>query len=534
MSAGEIERIAYRYAGLDATRRAAFRRKASQTGISYRNFPVVPIARHDRRVPLSYAQERLWFLWKLDPASIAYNITRAVRLDGKLNVDVVREVVSMLVQRHACLHTRFEESDGIAAQVVDPTIGHEWVEHDLRALCGTERAEQAESLIRELSARPFDLEHGPLLRVALLKESDERHILHFAVHHIVSDAGSLELLTAEFVCAYEAICDGRPVPLVPLTIQYADYAYWQREWLDGPALDEQIEYWRKHLGAANAPVELPVTARHTGLRSAQGARVGKIVGIRTVRWLRELANQRSVTMPTLLGAAYCLLLSRYAGQRDVRIGVPVAGRNRAGTELLIGFFVNTLVLRADLDAVDTFGGLLEQIDQNMAAAQNHQDLPFARLVDALHPERSLGETPLFQAVFNYLADSGATASLRGLTVSSLPRSVDTARFDLVLGVIDSAEMEVAFNYAIDLFDGATVRRLLGHYVEILEQVAAGDDVALGSIVLTVDRCWPRDRADHGFSSVVGRVSARAAQMGHARAVVCEGESLSYERLEAWS
>ncbi|WP_231957735.1 condensation domain-containing protein, partial [Paraburkholderia tropica] len=534
MSAQELERIARRYAGLEPEKRAAFRKKAAQLGISYRNFPVVPIASRERRLPLTYAQERLWFLWKLDPASPAYNITRAVRLEGTLDVQAVREGVSALVLRHASLRTRFEECDGVAAQIVDAAGEYVWAEYDLSALPEATRDAEQRKRLAQLSVEPFDLERGELLRVALLTVGHGRYVLHFAVHHIVADGGSLGLLTQEFGRAYDAMCSGRPIDLEALPAQYADYALWQREWLDGEALEGQLAYWRKQLGSSDAVLELPGKKLSAGLRSARGGRIGKIVPASLAVQLRQLARRHRVTLPTLLNAAYCLLLSRYAGQRDVRVGVPVAGRNRAGTEQLIGFFVNTLVLRADLGTVDTLRELLAQIDRSMAEAQSHQDLPFARLVDALRPERSLGETPLFQAMFNYSTESIQALALPGLTISPVREDAETARFDLVLNVVDSEELDVAFNYALDRFERATVERLLAHYLEVLAQFGCADELDLGAVALSVDRRWKDVRSEHEFTPVMNRISERASQMGEARAVVCEDESLSYAKLEAWS
>ncbi|MGS0897659.1 non-ribosomal peptide synthetase, partial [Burkholderia stagnalis] len=397
-----------------------------------------------------------------------------------------------------------------------------------------ERDDALRGLLRELSLKPFDLVSGPLLRVTLIRCGADSHVLHFAMHHIVSDAWSLEVLTQEFAQAYESYCRGAtPVP-APLPIQYGDYALWQREWLDEAAIESQLAYWRGRLGTEHPVLELPTSRKRTGLRGAAGGRVRVRLPVELSSALRRLSQRHGATLFMTLLAAYDVLLSKYSGQKDIRIGVPTAGRDRLETEGLIGFFVNTLVIRTELSGVKDFGELLKQVNDRVVEAQAHQDLPFARLVDALQPARSLSHTPLFQAMFNYAGAERGEFKLPGLTIAGLSDESETARFDLVLNVADGESIAMSLGYARDVFDEAVVERMLGHYVEILEQVAAQEAKPLGSIALGVKGSWQAEPVESGFEPVVRRIAARAVERPEAEAVHCEGERLSYGELDGWS
>ncbi|MEK6426006.1 MAG: amino acid adenylation domain-containing protein, partial [Burkholderia gladioli] len=399
---------------------------------------LAPIPRRSRalsRVPLSHAQDRLWFLWKLDSQSAAYNTVGATRLDGDLNLVALRAAIAHVVARHDVLHTRFEEHEGVAWQVVGEAA-YGWDAQDLTTVEPAARDEALLAMLRELSLQPFDLERGPALRVTLIRCADCSHVLHFAMHHIVSDAWSFDILQREFAQAYSAVCRNAPLPADALSIQYGDYALWQREQLDERAIDAQLAYWRDRLGTEHPVLELPVARKRTGLRSAEGGRVSMRLPAVLSAALRALSQRRGATLFMTLLAAYDVLLARYSNQQDIRIGVPTAGRDRLETEGLIGFFVNTLVIRSELAGIADFGGLLEQVKARVIEAQAHQDLPFARLVEALQPARSLSHSPLFQTMFNYLDASGEAVTLPGLSVSGVSNGVETSRFDLVLNVAD--------------------------------------------------------------------------------------------------
>ncbi|MFL9889242.1 amino acid adenylation domain-containing protein, partial [Paraburkholderia agricolaris] len=443
---------------------------------------------------------------------------------------------SLIQARHESLRSRFEEVDGTPWQVIDGTP-YGWAQYDLATAADADRDTELKSLLAQLSSRPFDLEHGPLLRVSLVRVGGAEHVLHFAMHHIVSDAWSIGVLTREFATLYQALSEGAEAaasPLAPLPVQYGDYAVWQREWLDASRLDAQLDYWRARLGDEHPVLELPVTRKRTGLRSAAGGRVVRRLEAHRAQALRALSQRHGATLFMTLLAAYDVLLSRYSAQQDIRVGVPVAGRDRLETEGLIGFFVNTLVIRTELAGVQRFGALLGQVRTRVVEAQAHQDLPFARLVDALQPARSLGHTPLFQAMFNYTGASRETVALPGLKVSALSGEAHTARFDLVLNVAEDEGLSVSLSFARDVFDEPVVARMLEHYVEILGQVSARDDAYLGEITLAMEDRYRTAIARHGFAPVGERFAAQARRRGTAGAVHCEGERLDYRALEAWS
>ncbi|MEK6419069.1 MAG: condensation domain-containing protein, partial [Burkholderia gladioli] len=432
----ELLSISRTYVGLPPEKRSVFRARLAARGIARASLPIVPFPGEPVRFPLSHAQERLWFLWKFEPQGASYNITGAVRLDGQLDAGAVRKSIDWASARHPSLRKRFEEQDGVAYQVVGGT-SHGWATHDLSSEpAGQPREAALRALLRTLSLQPFDLMAGPLLRVALIRCDDSSHVLHFSMHHIVSDAWSLDILTQEFATAYAAFCRGAEPELAPLGIQYGDYALWQREWLDEQAVESQLAYWRDRLGTDHPVLELPMARKRTGLRGTEGGRVSMQLSAALSSALRTLSQRHGATLFMTLLAAYDVLLARYSNQQDIRVGVPTAGRDRLETEGLIGFFVNTLVIRSELAGVRDFGGLLAQVNERVLEAQAHQDLPFARLVDALQPARSLSTSPLFQAMFNYAGAERGEAKLPGLTIRGAAGEMETSRFDLVLNVAD--------------------------------------------------------------------------------------------------
>ncbi|MHC1548042.1 condensation domain-containing protein [Phyllobacterium sp. K27] len=455
MRTNEIGDLLKEYGKLPEGVRTRIRSKLRVEGYLTSDLPVLKRAAGDNCVPLSHAQERLWFLWRLEPDSPAYNIVGAVRLDGILNVPALRTAVTGLVRRHESLRTRFEDVDGTAWQVIEPEPVFGWTEHDLAAITDHQAREAAlrEGLDRAAQT-PFDLEQGPLLRIELFHLGEQEHVLHFAMHHIVSDGWSIDILVREFSAFYEAALDGRQPDLPELPIQYADYALWQREWLDDEALKGQLDYWKNRLGDEHPVLQLPVTGKPKGPRSNKGGRVTCEIPADVADRLRKLSREHGATLFMTLLAAFDVLLYRYCNESDIRVGVPVAGRQRVETEGLIGFFVNTLVIRSDVRGDMTFGDLLDQVRDRVLEAQANQDLPFAKLVEALQPERVLGQTPLFQVMcsFDQKRASGKASpqSTKGRSSSS---RTQIAQFDLTLDIVDDGlNLRLAFDYALDLFE----------------------------------------------------------------------------------
>src|SRR6266545_2959859 len=339
--------------------------------------------------PLSYAQQRLWFLDQLTPGQSIYNVPAAVKLEGKLEIGALEQALSELVRRHESLRTTFMMAGDEPVQVIGEAKAVKLEVEGLSGLGESEREAEARMLATEEANRAFNLTTGPLLRVRLLKLDAEDHVLMFTMHHIVSDGWSMGVLTRELGVLYEAYSRGQRSPLEELKIQYPDYAVWQRERLRGEVLERMLNYWKKQLGGAPPVLELPVDHSRPPVRSGRGARLEVAIAEEVVTGLKELSQKGGVTLFAVLLAAWQVLLSRYSGQDDIVIGTPIAGRVRAETEKLIGFFVNTLALRTDLSGNPTFLELLRRVKEVTLEAYAHQELPFEKLVEELHLERDL-------------------------------------------------------------------------------------------------------------------------------------------------
>ena len=531
----ELLTLATKYAAMPADRRRLFRERFAERGTGAGALPIVPLAGRAERFPLSHAQERLWFLWKLDPENVSYNLPSAVRLRGALDAGAVRRAIERLAVRHEVLRTRFLEQDGVGFQSVDAEPAYEFRERDLSSEVPADTLDAALSeQLRSLSARPFDLERGHLLRVTLLRLGPAEHVLHFVMHHIISDAWSQGVLANEFAACYRAELDGREPELRPLPIQYGDYAAWQREWLEGAALDQQLVYWRERLGAQHPQLELPVTRRRRGVRSSAGGLVHGRLPLELGERLRRVARELQATPFMLLLAAYEAVLGRYSGQRELRVGVPVAGREALETQGLIGFFVNTLVIAERVDSSDAFGELLERTRRRVLEAQAHQDVPFAKLVEALAPERNLGQTPLFQAIFNHVLEARPLA-LPGLSLGAVGTGADVARFDLALNVSEGGEgFSYSFGYARDILDEPVIARLAADFVALLDAATAAPTRRLGQIALPSRGSARALPAVQAFVSVSRRLRDAARARPEMPAIHCEGERVSHGQLRAWA
>ena len=393
----ELER---RRARLSAARRELLERRLRGHGPDAPEAQAIP-RRADTARPaaLSFAQERLWFLEQLEPGSAAYNIPFAVRFEGRLDVEILRRCFNELVRRHEALRTSFVLFEERPAQVVAPSLELDLPVTDLRALTETERESAASRLALEEARAPFDLAHPPLLRASLLRLSDAEHLLLLTVHHIVSDAWSMSVLVREASALYEAFAQGRPSPLAPPPVQYADYAQWQRESLTGDVLEGQLRYWKEQLGGLRPVLELTTDRPRPESQDFGGAALSFRLTPEFSSALRAFCRREGATVYMTLLAAFQTLLQRMTGQDDLAVGAPIAGRNRAETEGVVGFFVNTLVLRARFAGDPTFRELLAQVKETTLGAYAQQDLPFERLVEELQPERDRGRNPLVQVVF---------------------------------------------------------------------------------------------------------------------------------------
>ncbi|HYW07096.1 MAG TPA: condensation domain-containing protein, partial [Longimicrobium sp.] len=471
------------------------------------------------------------------PGSAAYNMPYALRLRGALDEAALERSLTEVVGRHEALRTRFPSVDGEPAQVIDPAGPVPLDIVELGHLAEAEREAALRALATAEARRPFDLAAGPLLRGTLARLGPEEHAVLFTLHHVVSDGWSMGVLVREVSELYGAFSRGEPSPLPALPVQYADFAAWQRKWLVGEVLDEQLAWWRERLAGAPPLLEIPTDRPRPTRPSDRGGSVPFTLGEEATGALGALARREGATLFMTLLAGWQLLLARYSGQDDVSVGTPIAGRTRLETEGLIGFFVNTLVLRADLSGDPTFRELLGRVRETTLGAYQHQDIPFERLVEELAPERSLSHAPLFQAMFILQNNTWEALRLGSLDAEALPGGDETAKFDLTLGIAETGDrLAGALSYRADLFDAATAERMTEHLRVLLEVVAAEPDAPLAgvSLVSEAERAallgsppavFPADAPLHDL------FAARAARTPGAPALTFEGETLTYAELD---
>ncbi|HSK75747.1 MAG TPA: amino acid adenylation domain-containing protein [Thermoanaerobaculia bacterium] len=428
-------------------------------------------------LPASFAQQRLWFLDQMEPGSAAYNLFAAFHLHGPLEVPALRAAFDETVRRHESLRTtigrRSSSEMGEPVQVIAPAapVPLPWI--DLGGLAAPAALREARRLAVLEAGRPFDLAHGPLLRQILVRLGDGEHAVLLTMHHVVSDGWSVELLVRELGTLYGAFSRGLPSPLPELAIQYADFAAWQRRWLTGAVLESQLGYWRGRLQGAPPVLTLATDRPRPAVQTFRGAARPVVIPAPLAAALQGLARRHGATLFMTVMAAFQALLSRHAGQADVSVGTPIAGRNHVETERLIGFFASTLVLRTDLAGDPDFAELVARVREGLLGAYAHQGLPFERLVEELQPERSLSWTPLFQVAFALQNTPLGTVEVPGLRLEPMPLEGGTAKFDLTLLLSESGGgLAGVLEYNRDLFDGATVQRMVGHFLHLLSAGAA--------------------------------------------------------------
>ncbi|MEH2022780.1 amino acid adenylation domain-containing protein [Nostoc sp.] len=509
--------------------------------------PLVPISRSGN-LTLSFAQQRLWFLDQLIPNNPFYNIPVALHLTGSLNQAALEQTFNEIVRRHEALRTTFVIESGQPVQVINPTLTITLPIIDLRQLPQAEREIQARQFTTQEAQRPFNLSTDSLLQVKLLRLDETQYILVLTMHHIVSDGWSIGVLIQEIAALYTTFVNNQPSPLPKLPIQYADFAYWQRQWLQGEVLEKQLNYWEKQLDGISI-LNLPTDRPRLAVQTYQGARQSLQLSKSLSKALLALGQQEGVTLFITLLAAFKVLLYRYTQQEDIAIGSPIANRNRSEIEGIIGFFVNSLVLRTHLSGNPTFRELLSRVKEVALGAYAHQDLPFEKLVEELHPERNLNQNPLFQVVFALQNAPMSALELTGLTLSPLPFYTETTRFDLEFHLwepntqnglwVDSSESISGFViYSTDLFDDATITRMLGHFQILLEGIVANPEQPIAQLPLLSESelhnllvewnntqlDYPQDKCIHQlFESV-------AKQNTDATALVLGDEKLSYKEL----
>ncbi|XXY13216.1 amino acid adenylation domain-containing protein [Sorangium sp. So ce216] len=498
---------------------------------------IVAAARGAGARSTSFAQERLWFLDQLEPESVAYNIPMALRIEGRLDVDALARSVLEVTRRHESLRTTFAQgAEGEVVSVVhaEPLGGLE--REDLRGEADGLYRVRAEA---EREARtPFDLKRGPLLRARLLSLSEQEHVLLLTLHHIVSDGWSLGVLVREVTALYEAFAHHRGSPLAPLSIQYADYAAWQRAWLSGAELEAQRAYWKGHLAGAPAALELPTDRPRPAVQSYAGATVRRALGKELSERVDALSHKLGATPFMTLLAGFSVLLGRYSNQRDIVVGTPIANRTRAETEPLIGLFVNTLAVRTDLSGEPTFVDLLGRVKQATLGAYAHQDLPFERVVEALNAPRDLSRSPVFQVMFALQNAPAPALELAGLTLRLLDLDPGTSKFDLMLDVVPTKEGYVArWEFNSDLFDPPSIERLASHFINVLDGALSRPDRSVYGVPIlsagerrSIVKGWNATRADLRPTPVHALFEETARRLPDVLAVLFDGRSMTYAEL----
>ncbi|MBK8452744.1 MAG: amino acid adenylation domain-containing protein [Thiofilum sp.] len=500
-----------------------------------------PVDRN-QELPLSFAQQRLWFLAQFDAQSTPYNESAGLMLIGELNVAALEQSLSELVRRHETLRTNFPQNNGIPFQCINPPGAITLPIVDLRGLSEAEQLATQQRMAAEDSQRPFDLAQDLLLRFQLLRRSDTTegkpcYVLLSTMHHIISDMWSMSVFTRELSTLYQAYASGKPSPLPELTIQYADFAYWQRQWLTGEVLDRQLSYWKQTLKDAPALLELPTDFPRPPVQTFKGARLPVRLTDTQITALRALSQRSGASVFMILQSVFALLLAHYSGQTDIVTGSPIANRTQRQVEGLIGFFVNTLVVRTDVSGDISFNELLQRVRAQAIEAYSHQDIPFEKLVEELQPTRNLSYSPLFQVMFALRNIPGEDLDLAGLTIKPVERTGVVAKFDLTLELNENPKgIFGALEYNTDLFSPATIARMEQHLQQLLDTVLNAPDTKIQSLALLTEQersqlqSWNNTKIAFPAKTLVQLFEEQVAKTPDAIAVVSGEQALSYQAL----
>jgi amino acid adenylation domain-containing protein len=501
--------------------------------------PIQAIEGDREQLPLSWAQERLWFLNQLEGDSATYNMPAAVKIAGDLDINALQQALSEIVHRHEILRTSIQTVNGTPIQVIHPQVTTSINVVDLQQLLAPERETLLEQQIQLEASIPFNLENAPLIRCSLLQISAREYVLLLTMHHIVSDGWSMGIFISELSSLYPAFCAGEPSPLPELPLQYADFAVWQRQWLSGVVLETQLNYWRSQLQGSPELLQLPTDRPRPVVQAYDGRTQSFELNQDLTQKLQSLSAESGTTLFMTMLAAFVTLLYRYSGQSDILVGTPIANRNRNEIESLIGFFVNTLVLRTNFADNPSFENLLAQVRETTLQAYEHQDVPFEQVVEALQPQRSLSHSPLFQVMFVLQNVPMTEFELPGVTLTQLDGDSTIAKFDLTLSMSETDRGLVGeWEYNTDLFDGSTIERMTAHFQNLLSAIVANPAVTVGELALlsAAERHqllvewndtafeYPTDKCIHQlFESQVERTP-------DAVAVVFENQQLTYREL----
>ncbi|MCA1993256.1 MAG: amino acid adenylation domain-containing protein, partial [Coleofasciculus sp. S288] len=513
----------------------------TQLRTTYSGLSLPPIQpRTDRQqLPLSFAQQRLWFLNQLEGSSATYNIPGAVRITGNLDVNTLQQALSEIVRRHEVLRTSFQTVNGTPIQVIHPEATLKITVVDLKPLEVTERETVLHQQAQLEAITPFNLEIAPLIRCSLLQLSATEYVLLLTMHHIVSDGWSIGVFIQELSSLYQAFGAGEPSPLTALPIQYADFAVWQRQWLSGEVLETQLNYWLSQLQGAPELLQFPTDHPRPTVQTYRGRTHSFTLNTDLTQKLQTLSRQSGTTLFMTLLAAFATLLYRYSGQSDILIGSPIANRHRQEVESLIGFFVNTLVLRTRFEDNPRIKDLLARVRETTLKAYEHQDVPFEQLVEALQPQRSLSHSPLFQVMFDLQNAPMGEVELPGVTLTQLERESTIAKFDLTLSITETAQGLVGeWEYNTDVFDGSTIERMAAHFQNLLSAIVENPQQTVGELPLLSEteqhqslREWNQTQADYLKDVCIHQLfEAQVEKTPDAVAVVFENQQLTYREL----
>ena len=487
-------------ADLSPAKRALLELRLKQTNRETPRGPAIPRRAKQDSAPLSFAQQRLWFLNELQPGNPAYHISHAFRIRGALNVSALQGALNEIVRRHEVLRTRFTTVDGQGIQLIDDYSAVSLPIIDVSPVPDVETG--IRTVCAELSKLPFDLSAGPLFRGYLCRVNSEDHVLLTTIHHLISDGWSIRVLFRELSALYEAIANGRSSPLGDLPVQYADFALWQREPRQSERFESQIGYWRKKLQGVPALLELPADKPRPAVSSFRGAKKSAELSQSLTSALTELSRREGVTLFMILTAAFKTLLWRYTGSHDLVVGVPVAGRNQPELEGLIGFFVNSVLLRTDLSGDPEFLQLLRRVRETTLEAFANQDVPFERLVEMLQPERSFSHSPLFQVMLTLQHERAGKLELNGLQVESVSLDNETSKFDLTIFALENDErLKLTFEYNTDLFDAERIERMAEHFQMLLTSIVANPNTKLSALELLLPAERQRVLVDWNWTTV---------------------------------
>jgi amino acid adenylation domain-containing protein len=529
-----------RIAGLSPAKRAVFEQRLREKDAHVPDEQQrIPRRSTSEPYPLSFAQQRLWFLDRFEPNNPFYNIPKAIHIKGALNTEALRKSLDAILARHESLRTTFDTVEGKPVQVISEHRELKLSFIDLSELPKAEREKEMGHLLKQEARRPFNLSQDLMLRATLLRLSRVEHILLVVLHHIASDGWSWGILYKELAEFYEHFITGKQSSLPELPIQYADFSVWQRNWLQGEVLERQLSYWKDRLAGAPPLLELPTDRPRPAIQSYPGAVESAVLPDDLLEALHELSTREDVTLFMILFAAFKVLLNRYTGQEDIVVGTPIANRTRVELEGLIGFFVNTLILRTDVSGNPSFREVLGRVRDVAFGAYAHQDLPIEMLVAELQPERDMSHLPLLQVMFVLQNLPGKSPSLSNLTLTPLELDTGTARLDLTLFIYKSGtETIYSFKYNTDLFEASTISRMLGHYQTLLESIATGPDQRIGQVPLLSEAErhqmlveWNDTRADYPRDRCVHQLfEAQVQQTPDATAVMFEDQRLTYREL----